>query len=155
MVEGDFYGKDAGVRDEAVGPLEAVGAAPRGGDPYGASLVATDGHVALAGDHEGGTPARGAARRAAVVVGVQDRPGVARVAAAREAQRLADGLADDLAARVQDAGDDGSVGLGDVAFEGGGAVHHRDARDADVVFYRDLLAGEGSLFCAPDRTPPV
>src|ERR671939_642150 len=109
-------GKTPVVRNEAVGSLEAVDAAPGGGDPYRASLVAADGHVTFAARDEGGATARGAAYRAAVVVGVEDEPGVARVAAAREAKRVADGLADDLTSRIEDAGDDCRVGRGDEPF---------------------------------------
>ncbi len=43
-----------------------------------------------------------------------------------------------------------SIRLGNVTFEDRGAVHHREARLANVVFCGDLLAGEEVLGCAFD-----
>src|SRR5258705_7163208 len=64
------------------------------------------------------------------------------MAAAGEAEIFAMHLAEDGAAGIEDAGDDGGVGVGDVAFERRGAVHHGNAGEADIVFERDGLAGE-------------
>jgi hypothetical protein len=64
------------------------------------------------------------------------------VAAARKAKIFTDGFADDRAAGVEDAGRDGGVDLGDVAFEARGAVHHRHAGKADIVLERHELAVE-------------
>ena len=52
------------------------------------------------------------------------------------------GLADDGAAGIEDAGDDGGIGIGHVAFERRGAVHHGNAGQADIVLHRDGLAGK-------------
>src|SRR5436309_156539 len=82
-----------------------------------AAPVPADRHVDLAGHHQGGAAAGGAAGGEVGMVGVADRAGVGGEAAAGEAEVLADGLAEDLAAGVEDAGDDGGVGLGDVALE--------------------------------------
>ena len=86
---------------------------------------------------------------------VEDGTGVGGVAPAGEAKGLTNGLAGDLTARVEDAGYDGRVGLGDISFEHRGAIHHREARDANVVLYGDPLAREGSLRCTLDGAPVV
>ena len=73
---------------------------------------------------------------------IMDRTGSAGVAAAGEAEIFAMDLADDGAAGIEHAGDDGRIRIGRVAFEGRGAVHHGNAGEADVVLQRDGLAGK-------------
>ena len=85
---------------------------------------------------------RRAAGRIAHLVWIMHRAGRAGMAAAGETKILAMRFADDGAAGVEDAGDDGGVGVGDIAFERRGAVHHRHAGEADIVLERDRLAGE-------------
>ena len=85
---------------------------------------------------------RRAAGRIAHLVRIVDRTGGAGVAAAGEAEIFAMDLADDGAAGVEHAGDDGRIDIGDIAFERRGAVHHRHAGEADIVLERDRLAGE-------------
>src|SRR5262249_57868252 len=83
-----------------------------------------------------------AAGRVPRVARVGGGAGGAGVAAAREAEVLAVRLADDGAARVEDARHDGGVDVGDISLEGRGAVHHRHAGQAHVVLEGDLLARE-------------
>src|SRR3990172_9403254 len=68
---------------------------------------------------------------------------------------LADGLPNDLAAGIEDTRHDRSVAVRYVALENGGAVHHRNACDADVVLDRDPLAAECTIRCPCDRAAPV
>ncbi len=62
------------------------------------------------------------------------------MAAAGEAQILADGLAGDNRAGVEQPGDHGGVAARDVALDRDRAVHHRQAGDLDVVLDRDPAA---------------
>jgi hypothetical protein len=87
-------------------------------------------------------------------VGVPHRPGVGRVAAAGEAEALADGLADDLGASLQDPRHDGRVDVGDVPLEHARPVHQRHAGDADVVLDGNSLARKLAI-AAADRAAPV
>ena len=143
VVERQLDRHDAGVGHQAVGRLQAVDAAV-GRRACGSSRPgrrpAPSADLAR-GDHRGAARRR-AAGRVAHLVRVVHRPGRAGVAAAGEAEILADGLADDGAAGVEDAGDDGGVDVGHVALERRGAVHHRHAGEADVVLERHLLALE-------------
>src|SRR4029077_7312784 len=66
----------------------------------------------------------------------------ARVAAARETERFRDGCAADRSAGIENAGHDGRVDIGDIAFHRRGAVHHRHAGKTYIVFKRDFLAPE-------------
>src|SRR3984957_6255956 len=66
----------------------------------------------------------------------------ARVAAAGKAETFAMRLALDDRASVEETRDDRGVDVGNIAFERGGAVHHRHAGDADIVFDGDRLALE-------------
>ena len=50
-----------------------------------------------------------------------------------------DRFAYDLAACIQYPTDDRCINLGHVAFEHRGPIHHRDPRNADVVFDRESL----------------
>src|SRR5438105_9667298 len=76
--------------------------------------------------------------------------GRAGVAAAGEAEIFAMDLAEDGAAGIEHASDDRRIGIGRITLERRGAVHHRHAREADVVLERDLLAGELAAGCALD-----
>ncbi len=129
--------------------------AERAGNSDRPSLVAPDGHVALAGDDERGAAAGGASGRSLRIVRIEHWPGVGGMAAAREAKMLTHGLADDLPTGIEDAGHNGRVHVGDVALQHVGAVHHRDAGHAHVVLDGDFLARERSRRCAFDRAPPV
>src|SRR5438093_10223266 len=64
-------------------------------------------------------------------------------------------ISDDLASGVENPGDERRVDVGHVAFENGGAVHHRDPGHAHVVLDRDLLASQRSRGGAFDRALPV
>src|SRR5258708_5626448 len=80
-----------------------------------------------------------------------DGTGRAGVATPGEAEIFAVHFAEDGAAGVEDAGDDGGVGVGDVAFQRRGTVHHRYAGEADIVLQRNGLAGELAAGRAFDR----
>src|SRR2546423_1248212 len=67
--------------------------------------------------HERAAAARRASRGISALVRVVHGHRVRRVAAAGEAQALADGLARDLTPRVEDPRDHGGVDVGDVALE--------------------------------------
>ena len=142
VIEGQLDGHDAGVGHQAVGRLHSVDPAVCGGDADRAPLIAADRHRDLARRHHRRAPRGRPARRVALLAGVVDGPRRAGVAPAREAEVLAVNLAGDGAAGIEDARDDGCVHVGDVALEGGGAVHHRDAGQAHVVLHGDPLAGE-------------
>ena len=64
------------------------------------------------------------------------------VAAARETEKLAMRLADDRAAGIENARDDGCIDVGRIAFKRRCAVHHRYAGKTDIVLQRDALAFE-------------
>src|ERR1041384_3950647 len=100
------------------------------------------------------SPAATSAAPPAIFPRVVHRQRLAGVAAARQAEALADRLADDLAAGVEDAGDQGRVDVGHIAFERRRAVHHRQAGDADIVLDDDRLAGQRAARLALDRGLP-
>src|SRR5215208_5036842 len=77
------------------------------------------------------------------------------MAAARKTEVLAHRLTHYLAARIQYAGDDGGVELGNAPLHRGATVHHRDARHAGVVLYGEALARQEPRIGPLDRTPPV
>src|SRR5215472_18384851 len=103
----------------------------------------------LARSDDGGASRGGAASRIAGAMRVVYRTGGTGVAAAREAEIFAHRLAGDRAAGVENARRDGGVDIRDIAFHWRGAVHHRHAGEADIVFERDPLAfepaGKGAL----------
>ena len=142
VIERELDRHHAGIRHETVSALHAVDAAEGRGNADRAALVAADRHVGFAGRDHHRAARRRAAGRIAHFVRIVDGTRRAGVAAAGEAEIFAMRLADDGAAGVEHAGDDRRVGVGRVAFERRGAVHHRHARDADIVLDRDLLAGE-------------
>ena len=125
-----------------MGGLHAVNAAERGRHTDGATLVAAQRHVHLARRDQGGAAGRRPAGGVAVAVRVVHGTGGAGVAAAGKAELLADRLAEDGAARVQNALDHRRVQVGHVAFERGRPVHHRHAGHADIVLDGDGLALE-------------
>src|SRR2546428_5870305 len=77
------------------------------------------------------------------------------MATTREAEVLADGLAEDGAASVQNPRDDSGVDLGRVALEHARAVHHRHTGDADVVLDGDRLAREDARRGTFDFGAPI
>src|SRR5215831_21149113 len=64
------------------------------------------------------------------------------MAAARKTQVLADRLADDLAAGIEDARHDRRILVGDITFQHVGAIHHRDAGETNIVLDGDPLAAQ-------------
>src|SRR5579884_223557 len=74
------------------------------------------------------------------------------MAAAGEAEMFAHGLADDFAAGVENARDDGGVKFRCVAFQYRGAIHHRHARNTDIILDSDALPGQRPTWRALDRT---
>ncbi len=80
-----------------------------------------------------------------------DGTGRIGMAAAGETEILAMGLAYDGATGIEDARDDGSIGVGYVTFKRRGTVHHGNAGQADIVLQRNQLAGELAARCALDR----
>ena len=127
VVERQLDRHHAGVGHQAVGRLHAVDAAVGRRHPDRAALVAADREVDLAGRDQRCAARRRTARRVACAVRVVHRPGGAGVRSAREAEVLADRLADDRGAGVEQARDDGGVDVGHVTLERRGAVHHRHA----------------------------
>src|SRR5262249_47424956 len=107
-----------------------------------AGLVAADRHRDLAGGNECGRARRRAAGGEAALARIVHHAALAGVAAAGHAVVLADRLAGDLAAGVEDARDDRGVDVGHRAFEEARADHHRHPGEANVVLQRDALAGE-------------
>src|SRR5262249_43365689 len=77
--------------------------------------------------------------------------GRAGVAAAGDAVVLADRLAGNLAAGVENALDHGRIDVGDVSFENAGADHHRHAGEADIVLERHPAAGKLAARTPLDR----
>src|SRR5947209_2607046 len=77
------------------------------------------------------------------------------MAATGEAQALADGLAQDRAARIENTRHDGRINVRHVPLKHAGAVHHGDAGDAHGVLYGHGLARQGPRRCAPDLRAPV
>src|SRR5208282_1218665 len=115
-----------------------------------AALVAADRHVNFPGRHQCGAAGGGAARRVAHLARVVYGSGGVGMASAGEAETLAMGLADDLPARVQDAGDDGGVEVGYVTLQRRRAAHHRHAREHDIVLEHYGPAFQLSLARARD-----
>src|SRR4030095_1712803 len=91
-----------------------------------------------------------ATRRVAWLARVLHRARRARVTAAGEAEVFAVHLAQDRAAGVGQTRHDGRADVGNVAFEGRGAVHHGHAGQADVVLQRDPLAAQLARGCPRD-----
>ena len=128
VVEGHVDREAPGIGNEAEGRLVPDHAAPGGGDADRAALIAADGHGHVAGGERGGAPLRRAAGRMGGLARIAHRAVAAGVAAAGEREVGAGRLADDGGARVEQAGHDGGVDDGHVAFEGARAVHHRQTR---------------------------
>ncbi len=151
VVDEDLDRHDAGVRHESPRRLHPVHAAVRRGHPDRAALVAADRHVDLARRHQCGAARGRPARRETHLARIVYRSGGVGMASAGEAETLAMRLADDLAARVQDARDDGGVEVGYVALQGRRTIHHRHAREHHVVLEHDGLALKLALARALDR----
>src|SRR5262249_59377078 len=120
---------DSEVRNEPERGLVADDSAERRGDADGATLVAAEGDVDLAGGDGRARAGRRSAGHMLAVVGIERTAVIADGAARAEAatQTIHHVLADDGAARLQDASDDGGVEVGDEAVEGEGAEAHRDS----------------------------
>src|SRR5260370_40844030 len=84
MIECQFNREDTCVWYKPVGWFVANRSAERAGNSDRPSLVAPDGHVALAGDDERGAAAGGASGRSLRIVRIEDWPGIGSMAAARE-----------------------------------------------------------------------
>ena len=118
-------------------------------------MVSADGHVHLFRRHQRCTTAGGASGGASRIVGVAHRAGVGCVTAPRHAEALTDRLAQDGAPGVQDAGHYGGIGIGNVALQDAGAVHHGDSGDADVVFDGDSPPRKQAAFRSLYFASPV
>ena len=145
MVDRGLDRHDAGIGDETVRGLHAVAAGIGRRHADRAALVAADRHLDLAGADERRAARRGAAGRVAVFVRIVHGAQRGGVAAAGQAEIFAMRLADDGAAGVEDAGNDGRIDVGHVAFECRGAVHHRHAGEADIILEDDALARQRSV----------
>src|SRR6266581_3975221 len=77
-----------------------------------------------------------------MIVWIEHGTGIGGVAAAGEAEMLADGLPNNFAAGIQNAGDNGGIELRYVPLQHRRAIHHRHARDTDIVLDSDALAGQ-------------
>src|SRR5690348_4475933 len=77
------------------------------------------------------------------------------MAAAGEAQVLADGLAGDNRPGVERPGDDGGVAAWHVALNRDRAVHHLQAGDLDVVLDRDPAARQRPVVAGADLTGDI
>ena len=133
VIDVDLDWHNAGVGHQAVGRLHAVDPAEGGRHPDRTALVPADRHIRFAGGHQNRAARGRAACGVAPFVGVVDRACCVGVTAARETEALAVRLAEDGPAGVEDPSGDGGVDIRNVALEGGRAVHHRDAREHDVV----------------------
>src|SRR6266566_5113411 len=79
-----------------------------------------------------------------MIVWIEHGSGIGGMAAAGEAEMLAHGLPDNFAASIQNAGDNGGIELRYVSLQHRGAIHHRHARDTDIVLDSDALACQDS-----------
>ena len=84
------------------------------------------------------------------LVRIADRPERAGVAAGGERAILGGCLAGDGAAGIENAGNDGGVDVGNIAFQHPAAVHRRNAGDAHRVFDADIIAFENARLRALD-----
>ena len=145
MIEHGLHDHRTRVRDEAVRRLHPVDAAERRRHADRTALIAADREVDdPAADQRRRTGRRPAGREPVLprVVGLAQR---VRVAAPRIAEVLAVRLAGDRRAGLEDAVDDRRVELGDVTLERRRAVHHRDARNGDVVLHGDACGPRAGL----------
>jgi len=106
------------------------------------ALVAADRHIDFAQRDHDAAARRRSAGRISHLVRVVDRSHRPGMAAAGHAEGFAVHLAGDLGAGIEHARDDGRVEIGNVAFQRRRAVHHRHARQHDIVLERDGLALE-------------
>ncbi len=144
MVDKHLERHHARIRHQAVRGFHAAHTAERRGNANGAALIAADGHVHVAGSYQGSASRRGATRRVTMLERVVHRASRVGVAAAGQTEELAVCLARDLAARVQNALHHRRVDFRHVAFQGGGAAHHRHTGEHDVVLERHGLSRERS-----------
>ena len=130
------------MRHEPVGGHEADDAAPRGGQPDGAALVAAQRDVHHPAGHRGAGTGRRAAGDVLAVVRVERPAVVAHAGETRSApgELLHLELAHDGRARIEEPRDHGGVEVRHVAVHHVRAERERDARERDVVLQRDRLA---------------
>src|SRR6266567_3175232 len=86
-----------------------------------------------------------------MIVWIEHGTGIGGVAAAGEAEMLADGLPNNFAAGIQNAGDNGGIELRYVPLQHRRAIHHRHARDTHIVLDSDALAGQDAGRSTFDR----
>src|SRR5262249_29760024 len=141
MVERHLERERTRVGHQPVGRFVPDHATPGRGYPDRPAIVAAKSQINLPRSYEGSAAARGPTRHIAGSARVLYGTGIACVATAGEAQVLAHGFADDLAALVEDPRYHCRVGVGYVALQHGRSVHHRDARDAYDVLDRDSFPG--------------
>src|SRR5207249_6216404 len=108
---------DTRVRQESPRRLHPADPGEGGGQADGAALVTAHRQVGLTESDDDRAARRRPAGGVAHPVRVMHGPGRVRVAAARETEVLAVRLADDLAARIEDAARDGRVEVWHEALE--------------------------------------
>ena len=155
MVDGGVHPQNPRVGNEPMGGFHPHDPAVGRGNPDRAPLVAANRQVHFARSDQGSASRGGTPRHPRGVVGIANRPGVARVAASRRTEGLADGLAEDGCTRVEHSRHDRRVHRRHVSLENLGSVHHRNARQHDVVLEGDGLARQGPLDRSIDATSHV
>ena len=147
---------DPEVRHEPERGLVADDPAERGGNADGAALVAAEGDVDLARGHGRARTRRRSAGHVLAVVRIEGPAVIADGPTGAEAatQPIHHVLADDGAARLQDAGDHGGVEVGNEAVEGKGAEAHRHSGDRDMVLEADRLILQQTFGSALDAALP-
>ena len=133
VVDRGFNRHRPGVGHQAVRGLHAIAAGKRRGNPYRSALVTANGQTDLARSHQGAAARRRAPGDVTHAPGIVDGTRRIGVAAAGQAEILAMGFAYDAAAGVQHPLRDRGVELRHIAFQGGSTVHHRHARQGNVV----------------------
>ena len=155
MIHGHLDHHGTSIGHQAISGFVAHDAIMRSGNADRAALIATGGQFAIASRDGSATAARRAARRMGRLVRIAHRSERAGVATARERHILAIRLAENGAAGIENAGNNGCIDIGDIALEEAAAVHHRHAGNADRVFDANLEALENSLARAFDFRAPV
>ena len=125
--------------------LHAINSAIGRRDANRAALIAADGQIHFARSHQRCAAGGRAAGGITFLVGIVHGAGGTGVGAAGEAKIFAHRLADDGRAGVEQARDDRRIDVGNVTFECRCAIHHRHARDTNVVFDCHGFTGELAL----------
>src|SRR5438876_11912069 len=86
-----------------------------------------------------------------MIVWIEHGTRIGGVAATGEAEVLTDGLPNNFAAGIQNAGDNGGIELRYVPLQYRRAIHHRHARDTNIVLDSDALARQDAGLIAFDR----